>query len=53
MLIRINLNVITISAGKNVADIEMFGAILELSVMMRNMRDVPVKGFVAGHRSRN
>jgi hypothetical protein len=37
MLIRVNINVITVFAGKNVADIGMFGVVLEASVMMRNM----------------
>ena len=52
--------VITVFAGKNVVDIGMLGVVLEVSVMMRNMRAVPViisammrghvKGFEAGHR---
>ena len=60
LLIRVNLSVITVFAGNNVADTGMLGVMLEVSVMLRNMWAVPViisamvrgnvKGFAAVHR---
>ena len=36
MLVRLNLSVIAVSAGKNVADIGTLGVMLEVSVTVRN-----------------
>jgi hypothetical protein len=61
MLVVVNLAVTKVFAGRNVADIGTRGVTLEVSVMMRNMSNVPemisvtargnVGGFVAGQRS--
>jgi hypothetical protein len=57
----VNLIVMKVSVGKNVADTGIHGVTLEVSPMMRDMCTVPeminvmahgsVRGFVDGHKS--